>query len=206
MLTTLHLLLGQRRPHELLDNYLSQDHTLLLHKALLTWLITGTPPPLWELGCLNEDISPPPLASTGPYIRQSIAATIADPKGRYWRPTYPTPQIRDPPQRHPPTESHDKAHSTQGKTLPQPKGRPPVQSRGTSLDKNGGTALFLRECLQPLTQGGPQGSRHKRLKQSLKDCSPLTRGPTLDRYRQWRIPLLGRYPTPLMGPNSLFSP
>ena len=144
MLTTLHLLLGQRRPHELPDNYLSQDHTLLLHKALLTWLITGTPPPLWELGCLNEDISPPPLASTGPYIRQSIAATIADPKGRYWRPTYPTPQIRDPPQRHPPTESHDKAHSTQGKTLPQPKGRPPVQPRGTSLDKNGGTALSLR--------------------------------------------------------------
>jgi hypothetical protein len=81
MLITLHLLLGHRRPHELPAYYLSQDRTLLLHKALLTWLITGTPPAIWELGCLTEDIVPPPLAYTGPYHRRSVAATIDTPKG-----------------------------------------------------------------------------------------------------------------------------
>ena len=85
MLTALHLLLGKRRPHELPDYYLSHDRTLLLHKALLTWLITGTPPAIWKIGCLNEDIAPLPLAHTGPYHRRSVAATLDDPKGGYWR-------------------------------------------------------------------------------------------------------------------------
>ena len=81
MLTTMHLLLGQRRPHELPASYLSQDRMLLLHKALLTWLITDTPPALWELGCLNEDITPTLPAYTGPYHCLRVAATIDTPKG-----------------------------------------------------------------------------------------------------------------------------
>ena len=167
MMTTLHLLLGQRRPHELPDNYLSQDCTLLLHKALLNWLIKGTPPPLWELGCLNEDISPPSLAYIGPYIRQSIAATIDTPKGRFWRPTYSAPQMRDLPQRNPPEGIQDDSHRTQGQTFPRPKGRPPAQSRGTPHSEKGGTALpppangeahCKTESTHPSTNPYPRGN------------------------------------------------
>jgi len=43
MLTTLHLLLGKRRPHELSALCISRKKMLLLHKALFAWLITGTP-------------------------------------------------------------------------------------------------------------------------------------------------------------------
>ncbi len=41
---------------------------LLLHKALLAWLIQGTPPNLWEIECLNKDIVPPlpPQHTTAP--------------------------------------------------------------------------------------------------------------------------------------------
>ena len=58
MLTTLHLLLGKRRPHELHALYISREKMLHLHKALLAWLITGTQPELWEIGCLHQDVVP----------------------------------------------------------------------------------------------------------------------------------------------------
>jgi len=81
-LTTLHLLLDRRRPHELPVLYISREKMLLLHKAP-SWLIKSTPPELWEIGCLNEDIVPPPSIHTGPYALQSMAATIDRPNGKY---------------------------------------------------------------------------------------------------------------------------
>ena len=81
MLTTLHLLLGRRRPHELPALCLLRENMLLLHKALLAWLIKGKPPRLWEIGCLNEDIAPLPSAHIGPYTLESVAATIDCPNG-----------------------------------------------------------------------------------------------------------------------------
>ena len=59
MCTTLHLLLGDKQPHTLPSSYIPRERMLSLHKALLAWLLTGTPPALWEIGCLHEDIIPP---------------------------------------------------------------------------------------------------------------------------------------------------
>ena len=81
MLTTLHLLLGKRRPHELHALYISRDKMLHLHKALLAWLIRGTPPKLWEIGCLHQDVALPTTTHIGPYTQQSVAATIDGPDG-----------------------------------------------------------------------------------------------------------------------------
>ena len=70
--------------------YTSQEkEMLLLHKALLAWLITGTPPELWVIGYLNEGIVRSPSSHIGPYTQQSVAASIDYPNGEYWRPTYP---------------------------------------------------------------------------------------------------------------------
>ncbi len=43
MCTTLHLLLGVSHPHELYESYTTKAHMLSLHRALLEWLIVGTP-------------------------------------------------------------------------------------------------------------------------------------------------------------------
>jgi hypothetical protein len=56
---------------------------LHLHEALFTWLITGTPPTLWEIDCLHQDVVPLPAAHIGPYTQQSVAATIDGPNGAY---------------------------------------------------------------------------------------------------------------------------
>jgi hypothetical protein len=53
MTTTLHLLLGKHRPHKLPPRCISRQHMLALHRGLLRWLITGTPPNLWADGCLD---------------------------------------------------------------------------------------------------------------------------------------------------------
>ena len=83
MLTTLRILLGKRRPHELPALYISREKMIHLHKALLAWLITGTPLELWEIGCLYQDVVPPPTAHIGPYTQQRLAATIDCPNGAY---------------------------------------------------------------------------------------------------------------------------
>ncbi len=88
MLTTLRLLLGKRRPHDLHALYISRENMLHLHKALLAWLITETPPALWEIGCLHQDVVSPLAAHIGPCTHQSVAATIDCPNGAYWRPSY----------------------------------------------------------------------------------------------------------------------
>ncbi len=60
MCTTLHLLLGDRHPHELPGLHIIRTRMLTLHRALLEWLIAGTPPALWQIGCLHQDIHPLP--------------------------------------------------------------------------------------------------------------------------------------------------
>jgi hypothetical protein len=75
MCTTLHLLLGNSRPHALPTMYISRDHMLSFHKALLAGRLTRTPPALREIGCLHIDIIPPPTAHVGPYAQLSAAAT-----------------------------------------------------------------------------------------------------------------------------------
>jgi hypothetical protein len=88
MCTTLHLPLGNRHPHELLGHHITRTHMLALHREFLEWLIAGTPPDLWQLGCLHKDIHPPSLAHTGPYPLLSITATTSLAKGQPWRPKW----------------------------------------------------------------------------------------------------------------------
>jgi len=56
LLTTLHLVLGSKLPHEIRENSISRKQMLNLQKALLTWLLHGTPPDLWSIDCLNKSI------------------------------------------------------------------------------------------------------------------------------------------------------
>ncbi len=86
MCTTLHLLLGDRLPHELPGQYITRDNMLTLHKALLEWLILGTPPAMWQIACIHQDIHRPIQAHTCPYSLLSIAAAASLPKGQPWRP------------------------------------------------------------------------------------------------------------------------
>ena len=44
MSTTLHILLEGTPPHFLTIQFITRDHMLTLHRALLEWLILGTPP------------------------------------------------------------------------------------------------------------------------------------------------------------------
>ena len=71
MCNALHLVLGNKHPHELPGGYITGAHLKVLHRALLEWLLAGSPPALWTIGCLNQDIHPPHLAHTGPYARQT---------------------------------------------------------------------------------------------------------------------------------------
>ena len=85
MCTTLHLLLKGRHPHELYGQYITRDHMRTLHRALIEWLILGTPPALWQICCIHRDILPSAHAHTCPYSLLSIAATTSLPKGQPWR-------------------------------------------------------------------------------------------------------------------------
>jgi hypothetical protein len=82
MSTTLHLLLGGSPPHTLPTLLMTLEHMLALHIALLEWLIRGTPPSLWNMGCLNRGILPPRGTYTGPHECISIAAANLLPKGQ----------------------------------------------------------------------------------------------------------------------------
>ena len=64
MSTTLHLLLGNKLPHDMPAGCITRDHMLALHKALLHWLLTGSPPPLWRDGCLIDTISELPYTDS----------------------------------------------------------------------------------------------------------------------------------------------
>ena len=54
---------------------------MALHRALLEWLILGTPLALWSSGCLHSTIIPPQGTCRGPYDRRNIAAAILLPRG-----------------------------------------------------------------------------------------------------------------------------
>jgi hypothetical protein len=117
MCTTLHLLLGDKQTHELPTMYVSRDHMLSLHKALLALLITCSPPALWEIDCLHRDILPPHSAHTGPYAPISVAATVALPKGAQWRPQSPKRVTGDVPFTTLPGQ-HTEAHTFAGEINP----------------------------------------------------------------------------------------
>ena len=82
MSTTLHLLLGGLPPHTLPTQFITREHMLTLHKALLEWLIQGRPPNLWQGGCLHRGIHPPPGTYTGPHDCIGIAAANLLPRGK----------------------------------------------------------------------------------------------------------------------------
>ena len=89
MCTTLHLLLGVRHTHELRELYITITHMLTLHRALLEWLITGTPPTLWQLECLHQDMHPLAWPTPAPTLclaflrpRRSPRTNLGDQSGR----------------------------------------------------------------------------------------------------------------------------
>ncbi len=56
MSITLNLLLGATPPHLLRPACITREHMLNLYEALLTWVLTGTPPPLRDPGYLLVNI------------------------------------------------------------------------------------------------------------------------------------------------------
>ena len=56
LLTTFHLLLGNKLPHDIPPNSISRIQMLNLHKGLLEWLLLGKPPNLWDINCLNRSV------------------------------------------------------------------------------------------------------------------------------------------------------
>ena len=90
MCTTLHLLLGDRHPHQLPGQYITRDHILTLHRALLEWRILSTPPAMWQIGCIHRDIHPPSRPTHAPTLclaslrpRRSPRASPSGQSGRY---------------------------------------------------------------------------------------------------------------------------
>ena len=53
MLTTLHIVLSDKRPDQLQPNSISRGNMTNFHEALLHWYILGIPPDLWDLQCLS---------------------------------------------------------------------------------------------------------------------------------------------------------
>ena len=45
-------------------HYITREHMLALHEALLKWLLTGVPPSLWENECLRDNISAPTITES----------------------------------------------------------------------------------------------------------------------------------------------
>jgi hypothetical protein len=60
MSTTLHLLLGDKHPHELVPQCITNGYMLALHRALLKWLLMVTTPSMWLERCLTLDVIPLP--------------------------------------------------------------------------------------------------------------------------------------------------
>ena len=99
MSTTLHLLLGDKHPHDMPAGCITRDHMLALHKALLHWLLTGSPPPLWRNGCLIDTVSELPYTDSWLHQTHSIASATALQGSRPWLPTRldtPAPPPRAP--------------------------------------------------------------------------------------------------------------
>jgi hypothetical protein len=79
--STLHLLLGSIPPRTLPTQFITREHMLALHRALLEWLIQGNPLDLSRGGCLHRGIHPlrghtqaPTAASASPprtYFRRA---------------------------------------------------------------------------------------------------------------------------------------
>ncbi len=126
MCSALHLLLGTSRSHTLPTMYISRDQTLVLHKAFLAWLLTGTPTMIWEIGCLQIDIIPPPSANVGPYTQLSVAATIASPKGEHWRHAHPTQSSEIASNSTPLPRQHTRTHTSEGSVIPHLQVSPPA--------------------------------------------------------------------------------
>ncbi len=86
MCTTLNLILKNEHPHTMLERCITREHTLALHRALLHWLLTGTPPSIWDNGCLLHTARPPTIMSSRLHQSYNIAATAALPLGQLWHP------------------------------------------------------------------------------------------------------------------------
>ena len=84
----------------------------------MAWLLEGTPPALWDIGCLHRDILPPTAAQTGPYARKSVAASVASPKGGHWRPNHPTQNQEVTTTLAPLLTQQNGSHKTQGPSIP----------------------------------------------------------------------------------------
>jgi hypothetical protein len=84
MRTTLNLLLGTEHPHTMPERCITREHTLALHRALLHWLPTGTPPSIWGIGCVLHSARPPTIMSSRLHQTHSIAAAAALPLGQLW--------------------------------------------------------------------------------------------------------------------------
>ena len=90
---------GQTPPHAMASSYISREHMLALHRTLLKWLLTGSPPSLSVDECMRPDISAPPIPTPELHRTLSIAAATALPPGRLCHPSRvstPTPAPRTP--------------------------------------------------------------------------------------------------------------
>ena len=56
MLTTLHIILGQKRPDQIPGKSISRKNMLNFHASLLVWVLHGKPPDIWMIDCLNTSI------------------------------------------------------------------------------------------------------------------------------------------------------
>ena len=66
MITTLHIVLSDRRPDQLQPNSISRGNMSNFHEALLHWYILGIPPDLWDLQCLSQELSSLPRTAPAP--------------------------------------------------------------------------------------------------------------------------------------------
>jgi hypothetical protein len=80
--TTCYLLLRGIAPHSFPIQFITREHIVAMHRALLEWLIQGNPSDLWTRGCLDLGILLPQGTFTGPYDCLGIAAANLLPKGK----------------------------------------------------------------------------------------------------------------------------
>ena len=156
MCTTLNLLLGDRHAHELPRQYITREQMLTLHMALLKWLILGTPPTWWQIGCIHRNISLPTQAHTCPYFVLSIVATASLPKGQPWRPVRTTSFGPLPTITPTPLETGEGTLTPQGPTLPFP--QPPyIQATRTFILPSAHDLALTTDptSLTPPPGGGP---------------------------------------------------
>jgi hypothetical protein len=103
--TTLYVLLGTKHPNELPSLCIIIDNMLVLHHALLEWLLTGSTPDLSQPNYLNPDVVPLGSILTTEDATVSSAAATLLPKSRTWQPEchmastphFPPPERDNPP-------------------------------------------------------------------------------------------------------------